>query len=295
MTSNPRIPFELASDRPALAPPQGKPLMVHLVVNVENWRFDAPMPRKLLTAPHGAESVPDVPNFSWAEYGMRCGMPRLFRALSERGLPASCALNAAVVDTYPRLAEAILEAGWELVGHGLHQKSMQAEASETEVIGTALEILERFGGKPVQGWLGPGLKETPQTVDILKSHGVRWCADWVLDDLPTWMRTTSGPMIALPYSLEINDSVAHAVNNCPSDELLCRLEATLETFQAEVHLNPRVISVGLHPHLMGVPHRFPTLLRMLDLLAARSDTVFMTGSQVADWFEAVSPAPSSAP
>ncbi len=292
MTTNPRIPFELASDRPPLAPPQGKPLIVQLVVNVENWRFDAPMPRKLLTAPHGVESVPDVPNFSWAEYGMRCGMPRLFRAFAERGLPASCTLNAAVVETYPRLAEAILKAGWELVGHGLHQKSIQAEASEAEIIGTALDILERFGGKPVQGWLGPGLKETLHTVDILKARGVRYCADWVLDDLPTWMRTTTGPMIAMPYSLEINDSVAHAINNCPSDELLRRLEWTLEALEAETHLNPRVITLGLHPHLMGVPHRYPTLLRMLDLLVARTDTVFMTGAQIADWFEGVSPAPA---
>ena len=292
MTTNPRIPFQLASARPRLPGPGGKSLMVQVVVNVENWRFDAAMPRKLLTAPHGAESTPDVPNFSWAEYGMRCGMPRLFRALADRGLPASCTLNAAVVDTYPALAEAVLKAGWELVGHGLHQKSIQAEQSEESVIAEALGILERFGGKPVCGWLGPGLKESVHTVDILKARGLRYCSDWVLDDLPVWMRTAHGPMIAMPYSLEINDSVCHAVYPYPSDELLTRLERTLETFEAEVADNPKVITLGLHPHLIAAPHRFGTLTRMLDLLMQRDDTVFMTAGQIADWFESVSPAPA---
>jgi peptidoglycan/xylan/chitin deacetylase (PgdA/CDA1 family) len=292
MTTNPRIPFELSSDRPKLPPPNGKPLIVQVVVNVENWRFDSAMPRKLLTAPHGAESVPDVPNFSWAEYGMRCGMPRIFRALADRGLPASCTLNAGVVGAYPRLAEKILEAGWEVVGHGLHQKSMQAETTEAEIIGEALSILERFGGKPVRGWLGPGLKETPDTVDILKAHGLVYCSDWVLDDLPTWMRTKGGPMIAMPYSLEINDSVAHAVNHSPSDELLTRLRLTLETYEGELAENPRIVTLGLHPHLIAAPHRFGTLTRMLDLLTGRDDTIFMTAGQIADWFQSVSPPPA---
>ena len=292
MTTNPRIPYVLASDQPSLAAPRGKPLIVHVVVNVENWRFDQPMPRKLLTAPHGIETVPDVPNFAWAEYGMRCGMPRLLRAMGERNLPASCTLNAAVIETYPRLAEAILEAGWELVGHGLHQKSMQAETLEAEVIAEAVERLRAFSGKRPQGWLGPGLKETSDTIDILAAHGLRYCADWVLDDLPVWMRTVHGPMIAMPYSLELNDSVTHAIQHRPSDELLARLDATLETFQVELANNPRVLTLGLHPHLMGVPHRFPTLLRMLDRLLGRDDVIFMTGAEIADWFETVSPRPA---
>ena len=50
-----------------------------------------------------------------------------------------------------------------------------------------------------------------------------------------------------------------------------------------------MLTLGLHPHLIGVPHRFPYLERMLDLLQSRSDTVFMTGKKIADWFETVEP------
>lgn len=58
--SNPRIPYRMASDRKRLAPPRsGKPPIVHVVVNVENWPFDQPMPRKLLPGPHGNDKIPD--------------------------------------------------------------------------------------------------------------------------------------------------------------------------------------------------------------------------------------------
>ena len=68
--TNPRIAYEFSDDAGSLVPPDGKPLIVHLVINVEHWRFDQPMPRKIVSAPHDAESVPDIPNYSWAEYGM---------------------------------------------------------------------------------------------------------------------------------------------------------------------------------------------------------------------------------
>ena len=70
--SNPRIPYQMSSARPRLWPPDGKPLIVHLVVNVEHWQFDQPMPRTILTPPHGRGSVPDVPNFAWAECAAAC-------------------------------------------------------------------------------------------------------------------------------------------------------------------------------------------------------------------------------
>lgn len=294
MSSNPRIAFQLASDRPQYPAPDGKPIIVQIVVNIENWRFDSAMPRKLLTAPHGLESVPDVPNFAWAEYGLRCGLPRMMEGFASRDIPISCTINAGVVDTYPKVAEAIVQAGWIFVGHGLHQKSIQGEESEAHIVAEALRILRDFSGQRVGGWLGPGLKQSLHTPDILAANGVRFCSDWVLDDLPTWMQTKSGPIIAMPYSLEINDSVCHAVQHQPSDELLRRVRSTTAIFADEAKGQPRILTIGLHPHLMGVPHRFQALLDAVDELRARDDTIFMDSEAIADWFESVSPRPENA-
>ena len=284
--TNPRIPYRMSSERPHLPPPDGKPLMVHLVVNVENWQFDHGMPRKIITAPHGLEQVPDIPNFSWAEYGMRCGMPRILDMFAARGLPASTSINAGVIDSYPQCAEAMLKAGWEFIGHGIHQRSMQGEEDEAGLIAMAKEKVESFTGTRMRGWLSPGLKETVDTPDILKDLGIEYVCDWVLDDLPCWMTTKHGPLIAMPYNLEVNDSIIYAIEKHASPEMYRRLADTLAAFDGELAKQPRVLALGLHPHLIGVPHRIGYLAKMLDDLMARDDTVFMTGSEIADWFVA---------
>jgi peptidoglycan/xylan/chitin deacetylase (PgdA/CDA1 family) len=277
----------LADERAKLAPPQGKPLIVHVVVNVESWPFDQPMPRKLLSAPHGSELVPDIPNFSWVEYGLRAGMPRLFSLFADRKIPVSAFINAAVCDDYPRLAERVGRAGWEVVGHGYTQRSLQADAArEAEVITQSLERLARFYGSRPRGWLGPGLKETLDTPDHLKAAGIEYLCDWVIDDLPHWMNTRHGRFICMPYTLELNDSVLYAVQQHPSDALYRRTHDSVKCFERELTHQPRILTLALHPHLIAVPHRMTYLERVIDELQSRSDTIFMTGGKIADWFVA---------
>lgn len=291
MSSNPRIPYKLADLTDGLPGPEGKNLIVHLVVNVEAWQFDRAMPRKIIPAPHGAEQVPDIPNFSWAEYGMRRGMARILDMLNGRGLPASTAINAAVIDLYPDCAHAMRGAGWEFIGHGFHQRSIQGEADEAGLIRAALEKLDGYTGVKTRGWLGPGLKESEATPDILKKCGLDYVCDWVLDDVPVWMTTERDPLIAMPYSLEINDSIIYAVEKHSSEEMWLRARDALDAVTPELEHGAHVFAVGLHPHLIGVTHRIGYLAKILDALQARGDTVFMTGGQIADWFTSVSEKP----
>lgn len=285
MWPNPRIPFELSNQRKRLEPLDGKPLMVHVAVNIEYWPIDRPMPRGVIPPPHGAQiAPPDVPNFSWVEYGLRCGMPRLLRMLRERGLPASALINAQVADAYPALMDAVVEAKWELVGHGWFQQSLKQADDERAVIAKSLDRLAEVGGRRPRAWLGPGLGESFDTVDHLKAEGIEFLHDWVVDDLPVWMRTAHGPMVGLPYTMELNDVPIYAVQNGSTDEFLKRVEATLATLERELEENPRVMTLALHPHLIGVPHVAHYFERALDLIQARSDTVFVTSSTLGDWF-----------
>jgi len=285
MWPNPRVPYQLTSDRAPLAPLNGKRLIVHLCMNIEYWPFDRPMPRGIIPAPHGAQATPpDVPNYSWVEYGMRSGMPRLLKMLSDRGIKASALLNAQVADIYPSLIDAIVKHGWELVGHGWFQQTLKQADDETEVIQRSLERLEKVNGQRPRGWLGPGLSETEHTVDILKQQGIEFLHDWVLDDLPVWLRTTEGPMVGLPYTLELNDVPIYAIQNGSSDEILKRVKATLAVYERETTDQVRIMTFGLHPHIIGVPHIAWHFEQALDLLLGREDTVFVTSSILGDWF-----------
>lgn len=284
--SNPRIAYRMSSARPKLRPPQGKPLIVHVVVNIEYWQFDQPMPRTIVVPPHGRSHIPDIPNFSWSEYGNRCGMPRLLQALGDRKLPASASINASVLDIYPELARAVRDAGWEFVGHGIHQRSLGTESDERGLIHGALSALEAFTGQRPRGWMSPGWSETFDTADLLKEAGIEYVYQWVVDDLPDWMDTRHGRLLSLPYSLELNDSVVYAIEKHSSTEMPLRVEQTLRTFERESARDgqPRVLTLPVHPHLTGVPHRIGYFCDILDALLARTDTVFMVGRQIADWY-----------
>lgn len=277
-----RIPFELADERAKLAPPRNRPLIVHIVVNVEVWPFDQPQPRGILAPPHGKASVPDVPNWGWAEYGLRSGMPRLFRVL--KGLPVSCAINSDIIKGYPRLAERILESGWEWIGHGVYQRPVGMVPDERAMIIEAKTAVERHTGTRMRGWLGPGLQETFDTPDLLKEIGFDYLCEWSIDDLPSWMTTKHGPIVSVPYCFETNDSVIYAVEKHSSTEMTQRLTDTLACFGRELKLGPRIFTIPLHPHLMGVPHRIVFLERFINALRRRKNAVFMTGAQIADWF-----------
>ena len=286
--ANPRIPYRLSSARPTLPPLNDKTILVHLVVNVEHWVFENAMPRTIVTPPHGRETVPDVPNFSWADYGMRAGMPRILDLLD--GLPASTSFNAGVIDAYPQAAEAMLKAGWEFIGHGMHQKATNhVEGGEAALIGACKDKIESFTGQKMRGWLSPGLRETVDTPDMLKANGLDYVCDWVVDDLPSWMTTKHGPLVAMPYNLDVNDSIIYAIERHATGEMLSRVRHTLACFENETADNVRVLAIGLHPHLIGVPHRIHELRGMLDLLRASSRVAFVDGSTICDWFTAHQP------
>lgn len=282
--SNPYVRFELGARSRHLESLDGKALLVHIVVNVEHWPFDQPMPRAILPAPHGAESVPDVPNFSWVEYGMRWGLPRIIEVIAGRQLPASLAINSSVIDIYPEAAKNLLATSWEFIGHGVYQRSLQAERDERAIVRESLLRIERFTGSRPRGWLGPGLKESELTLGILKSEGIEYVCDWALDDLPFWIDTAAGQMVGVPYTLELNDSVIYAVEHHSSAEFYLRFQNTLRVLARELHQGARVLTLALHPHLIGVPHRITYLEQTLDDLQAREDVVFVTGGRIAQWF-----------
>lgn len=282
--NNPRIPFQLLTERPELKPLNGKPIMIHVVMNLEVWPFDQPMPRAILQNPHGKSPIPDIGNFSWAEYGLRTGVPRLAHIFAERNLPVTNMMNAALPDYYPKIAQLALDEGWELCGHGLFQRSLLYEDDEEAVIEEALAKFESYSGARPKGWLGPGYGESLDTPDILKKKGIEYIHDWMFHDDPCWMRTKHGPLIALPYALDMNDVMTFALDRNTAEEYYTRFKAAVDYFGSEPGSPPRIMTMGLHPHIIGVPYRLDMFARTLDMLMARDDTIFVTGNQIADWF-----------
>ena len=285
MWPNPRVPHELSSDRKKLSPPDGKSLIVHTVMNIEYWPFDKNMPRGILPPPHGkSPDPPDLPNYSWVEYGMRVGLPRLFKLFAENNIPVSAFINAQVADIYPKAFDEVCKLNWELVGHGWFQESLRVAKDEEHVIKKSLDLLRKLSGQPVRSWFGPAGGETEKTPELLKENGIEFLHDWLIDELPCWMRTKLGPIVAMPYTFELNDVPIWTVQNNSCDEMKKRVDATLNIFDEEKLHNTKIITLALHPHIVGVPQNFYYLKKIIEDLRKRDDVIFMTSSQIGDWF-----------
>src|ERR1051326_4537638 len=113
----PPPPYRAIADPPPLKLPGGARLVVWTIVNLEFWDIARPMARQVLPAPTGQVLLPDVPNWSWHEYGMRVGVWRFFELFRGLGVRPTLSINARVCEDYERVARAAHQAGWEFMGH----------------------------------------------------------------------------------------------------------------------------------------------------------------------------------
>lgn len=283
-----RIDYSAIVDRPPLPLPDGARIAVWTIVNVEHWSVDNPMPRTVLPPPRGKQLLPDLPNWAWHEYGMRIGFWRLIDAIRNAGLRATLATNGAVCTSYPRVVEAALSADWEIMGHGFKQGPMHALEDQRSAIRDTVDAIREIAGKPPRGWESPGLTETFETADLLVEEGIEYVADWVLDDQPMRIRTSAGPLISVPYTVELNDIPISALQQHRSDEILRRGIDHFDRLYAEGAEHTRIMAISLHPFLTGAPHRIKYLEQLYDYVGSKPCVCMMTGEEILDWYLDVS-------
>jgi allantoinase len=262
LTEHGRYDYSPIVARPDFAWPGGKRLAFYLAVNIEHFAFDGAMGH----TPTTLGPRPDIRNFAWRDYGLRVGLWRIFDVADALGLPLCHLVNSTVSERFPQIAARIRERGDEVVGHGRTNSERQAdldEAGERALIAEATEVLTRVHGAAPQGWLGPWISESAVTLDLLKEAGYGYVLDWPLDDQPIWMRTRAGPILSVPYPVEVNDSPAmlnrmHTATDF-SQMIIDQFETLLE-FSAKA---PLVCGISLHTFVVGQPFRFAQLRNAL--------------------------------
>jgi peptidoglycan/xylan/chitin deacetylase (PgdA/CDA1 family) len=282
-----RSTYSAIVDRPSLRFPDGVRLVVWPIVNLEVWEIERPMARQVLPAPTGVAVTPDLPNWSWHEYGMRVGVWRFIAAFDRHGIRPTLSINAAVTERYERVAAATRERRWEFMGHSYVQMPIHAVEDQRQLIHKSLDQLQRFTGKRPVGWLGPGLTQTYDTPDLLVEAGVRYIGDWIYDDEPTEIRTKHGPLVTLPYTVELNDIPMMMVQHHTAEEFLVRAKAQFDRLYLESAERAKILSFAIHPYISGVPHRIQYLEAFLDYARRHSGVAFWNGEEILDWYDAV--------
>ncbi len=279
-----RARYSAIVDRPPLTLPGGARVVVWSIVNLEVWDIGKPMARQVLVAPTGSVLLPDVPNWSWHEYGMRVGFWRFHRLYQQLGIRPTVSINARVCLDYPRVASACRDAGWEFMGHAFEQGPIHKEEDQKAMIVRAMDTIQRFTGKRPVGWLGPGLTQTYETPDLLTEAGVKYIGDWVYDDEPTEIETAHGPLVTLPYSVETNDIPMMIVQHHEAEYWTRKCLDTFERYYLEGAERAKIMALAIHPYISGQPFRIKYLERIYDELRQYPDVLFWNGEEILDWY-----------
>ena len=278
-----RLPFSPITQRPPLTLPDGARFILWPVLALEEWDTARPMARTVIGPPQGPPLLPDVANWTWHEYGMRVGFWRLQRMFDRLKVSPTVTINARVCESYPQVVTACLDRGWELTAHGYEHVPMHRVENQPEVIERAISVITRFAGYRPRGWWGPGLAHTYDTIDYLAEAGIEYIGDWVLDDEPVTLRTTSKPIVALPYNFEIHDIVL-MFQGQPSDAVYTRAMDHFDCLYEESAERPKVMAIACHAYLSGSPHRIRHLERAIQAIMQRPGVVVWSGSQILDWY-----------
>ena len=276
------FPYSPIIRRPKLTWPNGAHVALWVIPNIEFFSLEEKVPA---AAGGSGAPAPDVPAWSVRDYGNRVGVFRMMEIMSRYGVRGTVALNGEVCGQHPAIIEEGNKLQWEWMGHNesnTRRLNALPPGEEPRVIENTLRTIEKASGKRPVGWLGSGLQETWDTLDLLAANGVEYVADWVNDDQPYAMTLDGGrTILSVPYSHEINDKPAFENHHRTADEfrdMICRQFDTLYREGAE---SGRVMAICLHPYITGVPHRIGALDAALDYISRHDRVWKTTGAEIA--------------
>ena len=213
--------------RPKLVWPEGKAVAVWISPNLEYYEIDPPPNphRKSWAKPH-----PDVVVYSHRDHANRVGHWRMAEVMSKHGFPGSVSLSVALCQHVPEVVEDANARGWEFFSHGIYNTRYSYgmdEFQERAIIEDSIATVRAATGQTIRGWLAPG------TLDLLSEYGFAYTCDLYHDDQPTPVKTATGSLVSIPYSLEVNDHYAFFIYNMSPREYAETLIRQFERLAAE--------------------------------------------------------------
>ena len=271
--------------------PDEKKLLIWPVISLEYFPM-VPSDNPFRAPGHMQTAYPDYRHYTAREYGTRIGVYRLLDAFTKAGVTASFATNSAIAERYPELIADIIAGGHEIVAHSTDMNgtiaSGMAEGAEEALIAGSLDTLEKATGTRPQGWASIARSQSWDTPDLLLEAGVKYCCDWVNDELP--YRFNNG-LINLPLNHELSDRQIITVQQKSADSYAESMRDAYDWLAKEAaqygarHPSGRMLPMHITPYIIGLPYRIDAFEKLLGDLQARSGAWFATGGEIVDAWE----------
>lgn len=284
-----RYDWSLLQRRSRVDWPDGKRIALWITVAVEHFPLDDDgQPFKLPGAV--SKPYPDLQTYSWRDYGNRVGIYRVMKALDRFGITADWAVNGAVAQMLPGLMRDIDARGEEVIAHGWdmgspHYGGMHT-GEESALIDQTLDALGGTISSPICGWMSPAKSQSAATLDLLAEAGMNYCCDWPNDEMPYAMHTKPAGLTAMPHTSEMDDhKVIVALKHHESvffDQVMDQYRFLSREAEKD---GSRILSLNLHPWVIGQSHRIGLLERILEALSRCDDVWSTSGSAILDCWQ----------
>ena len=275
---------------PRVTWPDGAHVAVNIVVNYEEgseYSFAMGDEESEKAGGESATNFPpgvrDLAMESMYEYGSRTGVWRLFRLFEEYDLNVTMFGCAVAFELNPAVAVAAREAGHDLLSHGWrweeHWRLTREE--ERERIRRAVSSFEHTWGERPEGWYcryGPSVNTRDLVVE---EGGFIYDSDAYNDDLPYFKEVRGRQHLVIPYSLTYND---WNVQRNPYDYADFLKRGFDELWLEGERGYPKMMSVGLHPRIVGQAGRVSALREFIEHALGKGNVWFARRLDIANWW-----------
>jgi allantoinase len=108
--------------------------------------------------------------------------------------------------------------------------------------------------------------------------------DLMNDDQPYLIQTEHGPIVSVPYTVEMNDFMIFLRRGMTTSQAVEVFKEQFDVLYAEGAESGRLMNLGLHPHVIGKPFRVRAVREFIQY-ANRFDGVWWaTREEIAEWY-----------
>jgi allantoinase len=208
--------------------------------------------------------------------------------MDKYSMRGSISLSIGLIDHHPEIIEAVAARNWEFFSHGIYNTRFSYgmdEAQERAMIQDSIRSVESATGQRIRGYLAPALTHTERTLDLIADNDFWYTCDLFQDDQPQPIKTKTGKLVSMPYSLEVNDVITYSVMGYTPDQYTDILKRHFDQLLEEGEQSGTVMCIPLHAYLVSQPHRLRCFEEALKHIASHSDDVWITtGQEVAEFF-----------
>ena len=221
------------------------------------------------------------------EYGSRAGVWRLQRLFDSYRIPITFFAAAVALERNPEVGAWLQEAGHEPCSHGWRWEevwTLSREEEKAHIEAAIASIAETCGARP-QGWYcryGPSVRTRELLLEV---GGFVYDSDVYNDDLPYYMKVNGTDHLIVPYTFTYNDGrfVVPQGYGSPQD-FVDTVTRGFDYLWEEGESHPRMMSIGLHPRLIGQAGRTSALKAIIDHMTAKDKVWFARRIDIANWW-----------